>query len=173
MSSRKNYKGEELGDKRRVLSNPAYGNGKVDKNGDPEVVWKRYITVKHDHGFDRSNKEANGKYLIEIELPKGTEILRYGTEAGNYTAPKGTPYEKLALPYLKETLEYNEYRVITDGLKVKCQVKKGVVAPSLDSSGGAVQYWHYEPIYLLVRKKALKRIDLWAEENLPHVKDGY
>lgn len=159
MGSGKNYKGEEIGDKKRVLSDSAYGTGKFDKNGDPEVDWGKYIVVDNDQGFDKRHKEANGEYLIEIELKKGVEILRYGTEGGNFTAPKGTPYEKLALPYLKESLEYNEYRVIADGLKVKCQVKQGVVAPSVDSPGGAVQYWHYEPIFLLVQKKALERIN--------------
>ena len=76
-------------------------------------------------GFDIRNIEKNKKYKIEIELPYGTILIRYGNETGRFSAPKGTKYEDLALPYVKNTVEYNEYKVIATGIKVICVVEKG------------------------------------------------
>ena len=48
----------------------------------------------------------------------------------------------LALPYMKDTVEYNEYKVIANGVKIICIVEKGKIAPGFDSDGGAVQFMH-------------------------------
>lgn len=162
MSGSRNFKGELIEYVKRELSDPSFGTGKFDKNGQPEVNWEYYIVEDADeNGFTKNNIESNGKYLIEMELPKGTRILRYGNESGHCSAPAGTPYEQLSLPYKKDTLEYNEYEVLADGTKVVCIVHKGKVAASRDSAGQAIQYYHEVPIINLVGKKVLKRIKLW------------
>ena len=159
--SGRNYLGKKLGSTNRELSKPEYGTGEIDKYGIPIVDWKKYIIVANDEGFDMSHREANGSYKMEITLPQNTVIQRYGNETGHCTAPQGTPYEKLAIPYKKETMEYNEYRVIADGVKVTCYVDQGIVAPSLDSPGGAIQYYHKDTIVKLIGQGVLERIDLW------------
>ncbi len=158
----KNYRGEDVSNIHRKLSDPSYGkNNEYDTNGEPKVDWDRYIIKDALQGF---LKREDGTYYQEIELPTGTHILRYGTEAGSHTAPAGTPYECLALPYVKETLEYNEYIVIADGVKVLCQVKEGIVAPSLDSPGMVTQYKHSKSIERLCNDKVLHRVDLWGDD---------
>ena len=163
MLGERNYKGELIENIQRELSDPLFGTGKLDKNGQPEVNWEYYIIGNADeNGFDMQNVESNGYYYIEVGLPMGKIILRYGNESGHYTAPAGTPYEKLALPYKKETIEYNEYRVVADGISVVCLVNKGKVAASRDSKGQGIQYYHKDTIKKLVGKKVLERINLWG-----------
>lgn len=158
-----NYKGESVVGVKRKLLKPEYGTGKEDEYGIPLVKWGYFLTAEADNeGFDTEHEESNKKHTIEITLPKGTVILRYGDENGRYTAPKGTAYEELALPYVPETMEYNEYEVIADGLTVQCIVTKGKVAMSIEGTGGGVQYKHNEPITRLIRKGALERLKLWA-----------
>lgn len=162
MRKQLNYKGESVeGIKRRLLKEE-YGTGKEDAYGNPEIAWKRFLLDSADeHGFDCENRESNDNYLIEMILPKGTVIIRYGDESGIYTAPKGTSYEELALPYEPETLEYNEYKVLEDSMQVYCLVKKGKVAYSVDETGGGVQYMHEKSIAKLVGQEVLDRLKLW------------
>lgn len=155
----KNYNGEPITGPRQ-LKRPEYGTGKIDTMGDPEPDWS-YLSEKADeHGFDKTNVESNGKYKIEIELPPGTIIIRYGKESGYYTAPQGTDYDKLAMPYIKETVPYNEYKVISKSLFVTCVVEKGIVAPGFDSEGGAIQYYHSLTIFESIRKGILERLSV-------------
>lgn len=106
---------------------------------------------------------SNGKTLIRIDtqslvgsdvyvikdfiLPKGMMLCRYGTPNGYFTTEKGTEYETLALPYVKETIEYHEYKVSED-IRVDCYVMKGAVAPKFNSTGGAVQFLHRQSVNL-------------------------
>ena len=55
-------------------------------------------------------------------------------------------YDDLGLPYVKESVEYHVYKVVADGLRVKCMVFRGRVAPMFYSKGGAVQYKHEQSI---------------------------
>lgn len=98
-----------------------------------------------------------------VELPTGTELLRYGSPGGSFTAPKGTAYEALSLPYEKDSMEYNEYRVIADGVYVEiCRAERGRAAPLFDQCGGGVQYFHGEKsVQNLLDEKKLERIELW------------
>lgn len=157
----KNFYGIVLHDKDTVeLADPKYGTGKRDKYGMPIVDWDYYITGKSDKkGFDLTNTEENGKYYCYKRLPKDTILQRFGTEHGHYTSPANTPYEVLALPYKIETLEYNEYKVIADGIKVRCVVRKGKTAPSQNSRGGAIQYYHKDSIRKLIKAKKIERVD--------------
>lgn len=153
----KNFRGEILTGPRQ-LKRPEYGTGKVDSLGDPIPDWSLLSKEADEDGFDKTNREKNGKYIIEIELPQGTIIIRYGKESGKFTAPQGTDYEKLAMPYKKETVPYYEYKVIAKNLHVRCVVQKGRVAPGFDSGGGAIQYCHNMSIYESVKNGVLERL---------------
>lgn len=146
----------------RKLSNTAYGTGAIDEYGDPVIDWNTWSALSRfsdENGFDIRNVEANGKYIIEIQLPKSTLLIRYGPESGSFTAPKGTLYEELSLPYIEETVEYNEYRVIAESISVLCVVDKGKVAPMFNSIGGGVQYYHKNgSIKKMIKSKILERV---------------
>ena len=116
-----------------------------------------------EDGFDTRHREPNGMPRMLVELPVGMELLRYGNPDGSYTAPKGTAYELLSLPYEKNSMEYNEYRVIADGVVAEvCRAERGRVAPLFDQPGGGVQYYHGDDsVQDLVKAKKLERIELW------------
>lgn len=154
----KNDKGKIIDGKKKLIKRE-YGLGKYYSNGEPMVNWNLLSEFADSNGFDKRNVETNGKYKIEVELPYGTIIIRYGNLSGNFSAPKGTKYEDLALPYVKETVEYNEFRVITDKIKVMCIVEKGIVAPGFESNGGAIQYLHPMSMKESIRTKLLERIN--------------
>lgn len=142
----------------KKLLKPEYGNGNVYPSGEPAVNWNLLSQYADKDGFDTRNVGKNGKYKKEIELPYGTIIIRYGNETGRFSAPMGTKYEDLALPYLKDTVEYNEYKVIARTIKVRCIVDSGKVAPGFGSDGGAVQYLHPITIRQSVKSKILERL---------------
>ena len=154
----KNDKGQRISVIKQLLK-PKYGSGDVYPNGEPIVNWKLLSKYADNDGFDKRNIEKNDKYKMEVELPYGTILIRYGNEVGKFTAPKGTKYESLALPHIKDTVEYNEYKVIANGVKVICIVEKGKVAPGFDSDGGAVQYMHPISIKESIKKGLIERID--------------
>ena len=156
---RKNSSGEVLSGN-PVLRDPSFGTGDFYSNGDPVVDWNKFQTDDSDElGFCLSHNEFYGLYYIDVILPRGTMLVRYGNEYGRFTAPLGTKYNEIALPYVEETVEYHEYRVAADSFKVRCEVRKGIVAPKFDSPGGGVQYYHLNGIIRqLVRSKVLERI---------------
>lgn len=156
---RKNDSGQILKGNKK-LSKKEYGSGSFDSKGEPIVNWNLLSKYADENGFDTRNIEEGGGYTITIELPYGTHIIRYGNPTGRFTAPKATRYEDLALPYVKETVEYNEYRVIAEKIKVVCIVEKGKVAPGFGSKGGATQYMHPMSIMESIRTKLLERIDI-------------
>ncbi len=153
----KNYKGETISGIRQ-LKKPEYGTGKTNRYGQPVVNWNCLSKYADDDGFDTRNIESNGKHTVEYILPYGSIIIRYGSEIGHFSAPKGTAYENLALPYIPESVEYNEYKVTAHDVRIQCIVEKGIVAPGFDSNGGAVQYLHPITIRESVRKGMLERI---------------
>lgn len=153
----KNFRGEILVGPRQ-LKKPEYGTGEVNDLGEPIPDWSLLSEEADKHGFDKTNQESNGKHIIEIELPPGTIIIRYGNESGKYTAPQGTDYENLSMPYKKETVPYYEYKVVAKSLHVTCVVQKGKVAPGFDSKGGAIQYYHNTTIYESIKKGILERL---------------
>ncbi|MBR1497799.1 MAG: TNT domain-containing protein [Oscillospiraceae bacterium] len=154
MRQRRNDAGEALGSMPVRLKSPDYGTGEYRSGIFPEVKWEEYRQEYADSdGFDLRNMEENGNYCMEVELPKGTVLIRYGSEMGRFTAPKHTPYDALGLPYVRETVEYHEYEVVADSIKVFCRVKRGRVAPMFDSDGGGIQYLHPQTILELTRRK--------------------
>lgn len=150
-----NDKGEILLDPKPVIANSAFLKM---KDGEMVINWDS--CYGDCRGFDKRNVEPNGHYYMEVTLPRGTLLIRYGTEFGRNTAPKGTPYEQLGLPYLKDTVEYHEYEVIADSIKVYCEVLRGRVAPIFDSPGGGIQYFHGEnnTMKRLISEMILKRV---------------
>ena len=142
------------------LRDPSFGTGDFDTNGDPIVDWKKFEADDSDEfGFYKDNVENGGIYYLDISLPFGTMLARYGNEYGHYTAPIGTKYEELSLPYLEESVEYHEYRVIADSIVVRCEVRKGRVAPKFNCPGGGVQFYHLNGIIRqLIRNKILERV---------------
>ena len=156
---RKNDKGMPLGKAKVLLKRAEYDTGKYSDDFTPIAKWVEYRPACSDEqGFDTGNIEENGEYVMEVFLPKGMHIIRYGTEEGRFTAPKGTSYEQLGLPYLQDTVEFHEYIVEADSVTVFCKVKRGKVAPIFDSPGGGIQFWHFDTIRTSLRRKALKEV---------------
>ena len=122
----------------------AEGNLLCDRFGNPLPAWLKENSEVDGWGFAKNGKLTG--YYQTIILPKGTMIARYGNEAGKLTAPRGTPYEMLSLPYIKETMEYHEYKVIADGVQVKCIVNKGEIYPAFEQPGGGIQFLHLHSI---------------------------
>lgn len=161
-----NYKGEEIGFI-PVLRKTEYGTGEKDDFGRPLPDWRQIINGDK-RGFDKTNSESNGKYKMKVVLPKHTRLVRYGPENGKYTAPEGTEYEKLSLPYTKESVFYHEYEVKAESITViaigdysvikKHIVVKGKVAPGFDYPGGGVQYYHPYTMLESIRRKLIERI---------------
>lgn len=151
-----NYKGELLNNTEPTVAKESFYT--INEKGKKVINWKGEFSG--EHGFDIRHKEENGYYYMEILLPQNTIIVRYGSEYGSNTTAKGTPYEQLGLPYIKETVQYHEYRIIADNIKVLCKVQRGIVAPIFDSPGGAVQYYHGEEnsMRALMRKKQIERV---------------
>lgn len=140
MEDRVNYKGEEITGIPE-LRKPEYGTGKNYPDGSPIPDWKQVINGD-GHGFDKGHVEPNGKHTMKVVLPKHTRLIRYGKNDGSYTAPKGTEYEQLSLPYVKESVYYHEYEVIADSITVTAIVDRGRVARGFDHPGGGIQYFH-------------------------------
>ena len=155
----RNDKGKIIDGKKKLLKRE-YGLGDFYSNGEPMVNWNLLSKYADNNGFDKRNIEKNGKYKIKMKLPYGTIIIRYGNPTGRFSAPKGTKYEDLALPYVRETMEYNEYRVIADKISVVCIVEKGLVAPGFGSKGGAIQYLHPISMKESIRTKLLEKVDI-------------
>ena len=161
MADSVNYLGEKIGYIPK-LRKPEYGTGKVDAFGRPEPNWNLLIDAD-DNGFDKKHKEPNGKNRMQVVLKKHTKLVRYGTEVGSFTAPYGTEYEKLSLPYVKESVFYHIYEVIADDVKVTvlqevCEVERGKIAPGFDYPGGGIQYLHPYNMIKSINLKLLKEI---------------
>lgn len=152
-----NYKGEIITGNMKLIKQE-FGTGKRHLNGEPVINWGKLSKYADKNGFDTRKFIEGEKYIIKTTLPKGTIIIRYGSIYGRFTAPDGTDYDNLALPYIKETVEFNKYKVVSDNVKVSCIVHKGYVAPGFDSPGGAIQFFHEKSIQALLLEKVIKRI---------------
>ena len=77
---------------------------------------------------------------------------------------KRAEYENLGLPYVKETIEYHEFKV-TEDLSVDCQVVKGLVAPKFQSKGGAIQFMHRQSVRLECEDGYLQEETSWRLQH--------
>lgn len=118
----------------------------------------KVLDYPENDGFDLTHKEPNGFYEMLCTLKHGARLIRYGSEMGSYTAPHGSQYYQLGLPWEQDTIEFHEYIVTADEIHVKCVVRRGKVAPAFDSPGGAIQYIHPNSILLEIKQKKLGRI---------------
>lgn len=141
------------------LKDPSYGH--VDELGRMIIHWTKENKDVDGKGFDKNHRESNGEYIQQVVLPKGVILCRYGNPNGQLTAPQGTPYEQLALPYDKETIAYHEYEVIADNVTVTCIVTKGRTYKMFDSPGGATQYLHPQSIRDEIADLKLKEVFEW------------
>lgn len=140
-----------------------YGTGEFysGDNRRPRPDYKSWLKNADNEGFDITRTDKDGNYIIEVELPYGTKLIRYGSATGRYTAPQGTNFEELSLPWDEQTCEYHEYTVVADCIKVICIVKKGIVAPGFEQNGGGIQYLHKITILQSITKGLLEEDILW------------
>ena len=89
-----------------------------------------------------------------ITMKPGEKIGRIGSPNGRYTAPSGTPPEKLSLFPETDTSVYTEYEVI----KEIPGVNKAEVAPWFDQPGGGIQHKMPKTIRQLERDGFIKKI---------------
>ena len=163
MNKRYNCFGDEL----EVGATPELIDSSYGEIIDGEIVpyWPKEDDIVDADGFDKTNVECNGEYKNEVVLPKGTLLCRYGLETGVTTTALGSPYDMLGLPYKVETIEYHEYVVIADGIRVKCIVEKGKVAKAFNSEGGAIQFVHRQSIMDEVKTGRLKEVTSWLNKK--------
>ena len=150
------------------LIDSSYGYRRED--GKIVVFWSEESDDVDENGFDKKQiVDEFGNYCKEIVLPKGTLICRYGAEQGRTTTRLGEDYEKLALPYKVETIQYHEYEVIADGLTVQCKVVSGYAAKMFNSPGGAVQYLHSQRIKQEITSGKIKEVYQWMRKEKKYV----
>ena len=154
----KNYLGQELGELPYELRDRDFGTGEISEYG-PIVAWERCMALNPnavEGGFDKNYP------INQVTLPAGTKIIRYGHPSGNFTAPLGTPYEMLSLPYKKETVAYHEY-IVVKPVNVECVVLKGTVASCFEQIGGGIQYKHEDSIENLLGD-CLQEDESWTKK---------
>ena len=159
-----NYLGDDISDLRILLLDDSYGY--IDDNNIPHINWGNETEICDKDGFDKEYRPINGsaEYIIkDYIIPKGTMICRYGFLGGLFTTIKGAEYEYLGLPYVKESIEYHEFKVSED-LSVDCRVIKGKVAPKFNSEGGAVQFMHKQPVRLKCEDGYLQEDISWRQQ---------
>lgn len=161
-----NYLGKDISDLPIQLIDSAFGY--VDNANIPHINWAIENDICDSEGFDKRYRPIDGSddYLItDYLIPKGTIICRYGFPGGRFSTLKGTDYETLGLPYIKESIEYHEYKVSED-LSVTCYVKKGIVGPMFSSIGGGIQFKHKQPFFLECEDGCLQEDCSWIQKDI-------
>lgn len=159
-----NFLGDDISNVRIQLLDDKYGY--VDDNNIPHIDWGEETKKCDRNGFDKEFRPVDGsdEYVIkDYTIPKGNMICRYGFTGGLFTTIKGTDYDALGLPYVKETIEYHEYKV-TEDLSVECRVVKGIAAPKFSSNGGGVQFMHKQPVRLECEDGYLQEDLSWIQK---------
>lgn len=128
----------------------------IGRNGKPIPRWE-LLKEQDINGFYSKGDidDENGKSKIKVRLPKGTKFIRYGTPHGHYTAPLGSEYERLSLPYVKESIPYNEYEVTAEWLDVEW----GYTALGFDSIDRCIQYYNKKTVHSLMSEGSIKKIN--------------
>jgi hypothetical protein len=161
-----NYKGEDITNRSLQVISDDFGY--IDSDNVPHINWGLETEECDCDGFDkrfRPDTQSETYIIPDYVIPKGTILCRYGSSFGRFTTLKGTDYNLLGLPYVKETIEYHEYIVSID-VHVECHVTKGIVAPKFNSVGGAIQFKHLQPILLECEDGILQEDVRWRQENI-------
>ena len=151
-----NWRGHPLkNDEIKIVINMEW----LGKDGSPD--FQKFMENGDKDGF----LIAGPSYRKKITLPPQKRIVRYGHPNGNFTADVGCEYEKLGLPYYKDSMEYHEY-IVMEATEVECVVEKGIVAPCFDSPGGEIQYYHHKSINELLTEGVLVEDYEWLKKIL-------
>lgn len=86
-------------------------------------------------------------------LSPGTRIDRYGTEAGRFASPEGTPFEVRSLPAESANSPYSVYEVVSP-----VDVQAGEIAPWFGQPGGGVQYMFHSSFTELLEQGAIRKV---------------
>lgn len=138
--------------------------GYYDENGKKHVNWKEEDKTVDSDGFDKTNVEKNGNYKETVSLPQGKLLARYGNLRGRLTTDVEANYDDLALPYVKESVEYHVFKVMADGSTMECTVEQGRVAPMFNSKGGAPQYKHPQSLERELAEGKITEVEIHEEE---------
>ncbi len=78
---------------------------------------------------------------MDVTLPKGTVLQRFGGPTGGFLAPAGTLFLQLALNPSQEVAPYFQY-VVADpnALPAGYAIEQSVIAPYYGQAGGGIQY---------------------------------
>jgi hypothetical protein len=87
---------------------------------------------------------------VQVTLPPGTLIDRFGSEGGSFFYPKGERFRARAAPYVCRNMDYRVYKVLKP-----LPVKQCKAAPWFGEPGGALQMQTAEPAYKLVASGAI------------------
>ncbi len=105
-----------------------------DDNNWPIITPEEYashLVNADDRGFDKHYP------VTRVTLPVGSVLVRFGRDSGRYYTDPGTDYEKLAMPYIKDSIiRWKKTYVVTKPI----EVDKGIVAKGFDDVGGGIQY---------------------------------
>ncbi|MFA4083611.1 TNT domain-containing protein [Mycobacteroides salmoniphilum] len=99
-------------------------------------------SLRYPDASDPSKPYAvTGTVVDSAQLPKGTVLGRFGFPGGEWLAPEGTPFAKLALPPESALKPYFEY-VVSDPTKLPpgWRIEESQVAPWFNQPGMGPQY---------------------------------
>ncbi|NBM17609.1 TNT domain-containing protein [Streptomyces sp. GC420] len=122
---------------------------------DSAGTWKR----PPNDGFD---DDANGNPIrVNVVLDPGQKIDRFGSEAGTFLSPAGTPYEQRSIPpqnlntYTPDhPYNYYAYKVLKP-----ITVQAGPAAPFYGQPGQGLQYVTSQSVTSLLAGGYLKRLN--------------
>lgn len=145
-----NFFKESLTGKELKYKDPTFGKF---ENGIPVTNWTPENEDVDANGFDKRFSFGFNGHTVEVTLPVGTKLARFGSDFGRVMTKEGTPYEYLGMPFDIRTIEYHTYRVTKP-----LEVTMGIVAPMFDSVGGGIQFNCKERVADLCEKGFLEEI---------------
>ena len=86
-------------------------------------------------------------------MKPGTRIDRFGSEAGKFVSPEGTPFKMRSLPARNINSPYNVYEVVKP-----IEVHGGKIAPWFDQTGGGTQYMFKQSISELLEQGIIRKV---------------
>ncbi len=90
---------------------------------------------------------------VQVTLPAGTLIERFGNEGGAFFFPNGTSFHAAAMPYVCRKMDYRVYKLLKPLRVTQCKL-----APWFGEPGGALQMQAADRAYQLVESKAIEAV---------------